>query len=303
VSVRDGSVLPPRLSATAEVFAQGRAGLRHVEVIARVLGGKSAGRLSPGQWAGVEAQLAAKAELYTPTELQNWGTALVELLDQDGAEPDDRPPAQLNELHLSRLPSGGGKLKGRFDDAAMFDAIATVIDAKAKPLTGDDDRSAGERQAEALAEVCGYVLDHGDVPECGGHRPHVNMLIRLDDLENRARAGCLDFGGPIAPELLRDAVLRRRHRPRRHERPGPAARRRPGHPHHPGRAPASRGGSRSRLCASGMRSTRLLVPLSPHSALGAGRRYQARQRGHALRGAPPADPFHGMDRADPQRIA
>ena len=42
----DGSVLPPRLSATAEVFAQGRAGLRHVEVIARVLGGKSAGRLS-----------------------------------------------------------------------------------------------------------------------------------------------------------------------------------------------------------------------------------------------------------------
>jgi hypothetical protein len=26
---------------------------------------------------------------------------------------------------------------------------------------------------------------------------------RLDDLENRARAGCLDFGGPVAPESLR----------------------------------------------------------------------------------------------------
>ena len=85
----------------------------------------------------------------------------------------------------------------------MFDAIATVIDAHARPLTADDDRSAGERQAEALAEVCGYVLDHGDVPECGGHRPHVNVLIRLEDLENRARAGCLDFGGPVAPESLR----------------------------------------------------------------------------------------------------
>ena len=223
----DGAVLPARLPATAEVFAAARVGLRHVEVIARVLGTRAAGRLSPQQWAGAEEQLAAKAELYTPTELQNWGTALVELLDQDGEEPDDRPPAQTNELFLTRLPGGGGKLRGRFDDAAMFDAIATVIDAKAKPLTGDDDRSAGERQAEALAEVCGYVLDHGDVPECGGHRPHVNMLIRLDDLEKRgdetgashlcrrllmsppvsslrrARAGCLDFGGPIAPELLR----------------------------------------------------------------------------------------------------
>ena len=159
--------------------------------------------MSPKQWTGVEAQLAAKADTYTPHELYEWGTALVELLDQDGEAPDDRPPVQVNELLLSRLPNGGGKLKGRFDDAGMFDAIATVIDAHAKPLTGDDDRSMAERQAEALADACGYVLDHGDVPECGGRRPHVNVLIRLEDLENRARAACLDFGGPVAPESLR----------------------------------------------------------------------------------------------------
>jgi hypothetical protein len=199
----DGAVLPARLPATAEVFGAGRVGLRHVEVIARVLGGKAAGRLSPQQWAGAEEQLAGMATLYTPRELQESGRALVELLDQDGEAPDDRPPALVNELFLSRLPDGGGKLRGRFDDAALFAAIATVIDAHARPLTADDDRSAGERQAEALAEVCGYVLDHGEVPECGGHRPHVTVLVRLDDLENRARAGCLDFGGPVAPEALR----------------------------------------------------------------------------------------------------
>ena len=112
----------------------------------------------------------------------------------------------MNELFLTRLPDGGGKVKGRFDDAAMFDAIAAVIDAHATPLTAEDDRSAGERQAEALADVCGYVLDHAPssvLPDAGGHRPHVNVLIRLDDLENRARAGCLDFGGPVPPESLR----------------------------------------------------------------------------------------------------
>jgi 5-methylcytosine-specific restriction protein A len=202
----DGSALPARLPATATVFADGRASLRHVDVIARVLDGPSARRLPPEQWAGAEEQLAAKAELYTPSELQAWGTALVEALDQEGEEPDDRPPAQVNELHLTRLAVGGGKIKGRFDDAAMFDAIATLIDAKARPLTGDDDRSAGQRQAEALADVCGYVLDHGptdQVPDCGGHRPHVNVLIRLEDLQNRASAACLDFGGQTSPEALR----------------------------------------------------------------------------------------------------
>jgi hypothetical protein len=200
----DGTPMPARLPAAAAAFAAGQARLGHVEAIARVLGSASADRLTPEQWAGAEAVLADKTAEYTPSQLQAWGTALVEALDQDGAEPDDRPPPSVNELYLSRNRSGsGGRLKGRFDDAAMFDAIAAVIDAHAKPLTSDDDRSVGQRQAEALADACGYVLDHGEVPECGGPRPQVNVLIRLEDLENRARAAALDFGGSVSPQALR----------------------------------------------------------------------------------------------------
>src|SRR3954449_7491591 len=134
-----GAVVPARLPATAAVFAAGAASLRHVDAVARVLGSASAARLAPEQCAGVEEQLAAKAAVYTPSELQAWGAQLVEVLDQDGAEPDDRQRVQVNELHLTRLPGGGGTLRGRFDDAAMFDAVATVVDAKARPLTGRDD--------------------------------------------------------------------------------------------------------------------------------------------------------------------
>ncbi|WP_433281388.1 DUF222 domain-containing protein [Pseudonocardia xinjiangensis] len=200
----DGTALPAKLPATAAVFAAGATGLRHVAVIARVLASPAAERLTPDVWAGAEAQLADKAAVYTPSELQTWGTALVEALDEDGAEPDDRRPAPVNELHLLRhRGKPGGTLKGRFDDAAMFDAIATVIDAHARPASGDEHRSLAQRQADALADVCGYVLDHGDVPECGGRRPHLNVLIRLEDLENRARAACLDFGGTLTPESLR----------------------------------------------------------------------------------------------------
>jgi 5-methylcytosine-specific restriction protein A len=200
----DGSPLPPRLAATAQVFEAGRARLRHVEVIAKLLDSSAAHRLTPRVWADAEATLADKATEYTPSELRSWGTELIEKLDADGPEPDDRPPAPVNELHL--LPHRGrpgGSLKGRFDDPALYDAIAALIDAKSAPRTGDDQRSAAQRQAEALAEVCGYVLDHGDVPESGGHRPHLNVTIGLEDLEGRARAAMLDFGGRLSPEALR----------------------------------------------------------------------------------------------------
>ena len=85
----------------------------------------------------------------------------------------------------------------------MFDAIAALVDAHARPVDGDDRRTPAQRQAEALADACGYVLDHADVPACGGRRPHLSVLVRLEDLETRARAACLDFGGTLSPESLR----------------------------------------------------------------------------------------------------
>jgi 5-methylcytosine-specific restriction protein A len=200
----DGTVLPPRLAATAAVFAAGQARLRHVEVIAKLLDSPAARRLTPHRWAGAEATLAGKAAEFTPSGLRSWGAELIEKLDEDGPEPDDRPPAPVNELHL--LPHRGrpgGTLKGRFDDPALYDAIATLIDTMAAPRTGDDERSPAQRQAEALAEVCGYVLDHGDVPDTGGRRPHLNVIIDLEDLEGRAKAAMLDFGGRLSPEALR----------------------------------------------------------------------------------------------------
>ena len=201
----DGTILQARLPVTGKAFAAGRAGLRHVEVIAGLLGSAAAGRLSEGQRAGVDEQLAAKAEVLTPSQLRRWGAALVEQLDEDGPEPDDAPPAVVNELHVRRHRTGpGGTIKGRFDDAALFDAIASLIDAKATPLDSDDLRGVGRRQAEALADICSYVLDHGDqVPDCGGRRPHLNVHIDLADLEQRARSAMLDFGGRLSPESLR----------------------------------------------------------------------------------------------------
>ncbi len=88
----------------------------------------------------------------------------------------------------------------------MYDTIAALIDAHAAPRTAEDTRPLLQRQAEAMAEVFGWVAEHGDptiTPSAGGRRPQVTVHIRLEDLQNRARAACLDFGGTLSPAGLR----------------------------------------------------------------------------------------------------
>jgi len=216
----DAAVLPPTLEATAAVFAAGGCSLRHVEVIARALASPAAGRLTPQVWAGAEAALAAQAGTYTPAELAGWARTLIDRLNQDGAAPDHAAPEPVNELFLTRNPHrAGGRIKARFDDAALFDAVATLIDAQAQPVDSHDHRPLGQRQAEALADACGYVLDHGDVPETG--RPRNRWRPPPPQRRRPPR-------GPAEPGLGRLPGLRRAAHPRR---AAPARLRRRGHPH------------------------------------------------------------------------
>jgi len=79
--------------------------------------------------------------------LRTWGTALIEALDADGAVPDENTRS-VNELSLHRhRTSDGGTLKARYDDAAMFEAIATLIDTLAQPRDKDDLRGDARRKA------------------------------------------------------------------------------------------------------------------------------------------------------------
>jgi Domain of unknown function (DUF222)/HNH endonuclease len=204
-----GQILPAVLPATAAAFHAGAVSLRQVEVIARLMNSPTAQRLSPDVHADAEAQIAAMAVDTTPAALRTWAVELLELLDQDGAKPDDREPALVNEMFLNPNPDGpGGRITARFDDADLYDAIASVIDAKSAPLTKDDHRSLGQRQAEAMAEVFGYVADHADsdlLPAVAGNRPHLNILIRWEDLQAQARAAMLDFGGQMSAAAARMA--------------------------------------------------------------------------------------------------
>ncbi len=164
-----GQVLPARLPATADAFTAGTASVRHVEVIARLMGGAAATRLSPDTRAerGTAARRAGRRTTPPPC-CATGAPSCSNLLDQDGARPDDRDPREGNELRLTRDPHGGGWLKGRFTDAAMYDLIAGLIDAKSAPLTADDRRPLEQRPGRGD----GRDLRLGRRPRRHHRRPH-----------------------------------------------------------------------------------------------------------------------------------
>src|SRR6185312_8729582 len=134
---QQGQVLPPLMPAMAAAFARGAASLHQVDLIARLRSQPAARRIPIHAWASIEEQIAAVSDTSTPTELLQFGKELVNAYDHDGDDPDDREPVQVNELRLTRLPGGGGKISGVFTDPVRFAMIAAVIDAKATPRTAD----------------------------------------------------------------------------------------------------------------------------------------------------------------------
>jgi hypothetical protein len=197
-----GETLEPRLPATAAAFAAGDITVRHVSVVAKVMESRAAERLAPHVWAHAEQHVAKLAAQAPPKRLHALATEHVELLDQDGERPGE-PRPETNEVRITHNPGGGGKIVARYDDPVRFETIIEVLDIKSAPLTADDDRTAPERQADGLADVFGFVAEHGDSSILPENRPNVAVTVQETDLENRASAGCLAFGGIPSPEALR----------------------------------------------------------------------------------------------------
>jgi 5-methylcytosine-specific restriction protein A len=196
--------LPALLPATATVFAEARITVPVAEAIVAVLTGPAANRLPPEIWAAVEEQVAHYAATHrtTPTDITGWARQLIEAYDQDGPEPDHAPD-QINELRLTRKPTGtGGYLRAELD-GPTFGAVATAIGAQSGRRPGIE-RSFEQRQADALGEICGFSLRHDDtLPDTGGERPQIRLTLNLDTLRTGVGGAHLDTGAWYTPSQLR----------------------------------------------------------------------------------------------------
>ena len=67
-----------------------------------------------------------------------------------------------------------------------------------------DDRTAGQRRADALVEVCRLALNAGTLPANGGDRPQLSVTIDFEQLRRQLGGATLDTG-----ERLTSAQARR----------------------------------------------------------------------------------------------
>jgi 5-methylcytosine-specific restriction protein A len=137
--------------------------------------------------------------------MQKWKRDAEDELDRTDPEPPRR------SLHHSPT------LDGRFETKAGFDPeggtlLATALRLAESPDGEGESRSAAERRADALVDVCRWFLDHQDHVPKKRNRPHLNVVIGLESLAGVGGGELLGGGlldATTIKRLLCDAGIHR----------------------------------------------------------------------------------------------
>jgi hypothetical protein len=83
--------------------------------------------------------------------------------------------------------------------------VAAALEPLARPGSAEDTRTGGQRTADALTELARRALEAGQLPQTGGVRPQLTVMVDLDSLlgDPGAVAGELGWPGSLAPEGCR----------------------------------------------------------------------------------------------------
>jgi hypothetical protein len=177
-ALTDGQLSP----AHASVLAAGTQDLpHHVIAEAEPVLLDAAGRLDPPRLRQAVAHLRAVIDPDTTTSQA------------------ERRHAQRG-LWLSATLDGMLALDGRLEPDAGQTLLA-ALEPLARPHNADDDRSGSQRRADALTELARRALEGGRLPQSGGVRPQLTVLVDLDSLVGRpGTLGGVTDTGPLGPE-------------------------------------------------------------------------------------------------------
>ena len=145
----------------------------------------------------VEAELLANAELFDGAALRTLARYILQLIDQDGKEPDDQELAEpAREFHYTNRKDGSMVFRGKLDpeSGAQLEAMLSPL---AKPASATDTRSTAQRQGDALAEIIDLAAGSDDLPDEGGERPHLALTMSLEDFLAQRGTAEMEGSGPI----------------------------------------------------------------------------------------------------------
>jgi hypothetical protein len=83
--------------------------------------------------------------------------------------------------------------------------LLAALEPLARPDSAQDARSGSQRNADALTELARRSLEAGRLPQSGGVRPQLSVIVDLDSLLGHPGAvgGEVGWAGPLDPEACR----------------------------------------------------------------------------------------------------
>src|SRR3990172_83969 len=159
----------------------------------------------PDAFARDEGSLVEAARTMPYAELRRVAAYWREAVEPARFEREHEHRNAMRRLYVSPMLDGMVRVDGDLDPETgqtLITALRSVQDAETR--RGPDVRSAAQRRADALGEICRRWLDGSNRPVVAGERPHVTVTVDLESLERRAGRRCeLEDAGPIPAEAAR----------------------------------------------------------------------------------------------------
>src|SRR5918993_902896 len=187
------------LTATAQAVCDGELSPAHAQVLA-------AGTHPLPDQVTVEAEpvLVEAARRLDPPRLRRLLGHLLQLADPNSADRDRERRHARRGLWLGPTFEGMVAVDGPLEPEARQTLLAP-LEPVARPADATDTRSGSQRQADALCELARRHLEGGRLPQTGGVRPQLMVIVDLDSLLDRPNAlgGEAGWAGPLDPEACR----------------------------------------------------------------------------------------------------
>jgi uncharacterized protein DUF222/HNH endonuclease len=187
------------LTKTAQALCAGDISVAHAAVVAH-----GTRDLPHHTAAEAEPVLVEAARRLDPPRLRQVIDHLQQATDPEGADAAAERRHGRRGLWVAPTLDGMVALQGLLEPEAGQTLLA-ALDPLARPASADDDRSGDQRRADALTELARRALEGGQLPQSGGVRPQLSVVVDLDSLLGRPGAvgGDAGWAGPLSPEACR----------------------------------------------------------------------------------------------------
>ena len=162
------------LPVLAQAVIDGNLSQEQVAVLVRLHG-----RIDLEDLQASQPQLVTIAEGMNTEALARWVSHLIATHCEPAHEADQERARERRYLQIRREPDG--TVRGSFVLASEdAEVVLTVLEPLARQQGNGDQRSAGQRRADALVDVFAGAAAWMELPDAGGQRPQVTYVVTAD---------------------------------------------------------------------------------------------------------------------------